>query len=234
MSERVQPFILAGGISERFGTDKALHTWRGRALVDHVLDSFRLAMGPFDIWLGVRAVHLRPALMHHFSGWEITWVEDRSSIEGPLASLAAGLTWAQAQQREWLFVCACDFPALTATLVSGLIDLALDSPDAAAVVPWPNDGRRHPYQPLCALYRPGPALEHLEQHVAAGHHARLMDFVDSLPQLRAVDSDELNHLDPTWRRALHNVNTRDDLDAIDREDGVDEIEDRLQSLQGLF
>jgi len=205
-------------MSERFGSDKSLHAWRGRVLVDHVLDSFRLVLGDFDLWLGVRAAHLRPALVEHFAGWEVTWVEDRSDLEGPLASVASALSFAAHQQpREWVFVCACDFPALSASMVSGLMELALASGTASAVVPRPNDQGWRAYQPLCALYRPGPALEHLESYVAGGG-VRMMDFVATMPGLRAVEVDELSAFDPGWRRSLRNINAPEELDALDRED----------------
>ncbi|MCK9994980.1 MAG: molybdenum cofactor guanylyltransferase [Candidatus Krumholzibacteria bacterium] len=140
--------ILAGGRSTRFGSDKGLATWRGRRLVDHVLD--RLPAGRDGTvlvireeqdegsWPGVSIVH-----------------DDPDRNEGPLRGVIRGLA---ACQTYWAWVVACDQPLVSAELLLALQASAL--PDDQALLPeW--KGR---LQPLTGMYavNSGPLLAERE------------------------------------------------------------------------
>ena len=212
----IQPHLLVGGQSERFGTTKALHRWRGRTLADHVLDSFRLVMGNFELWLGVHSVLAEPKLIEYFDGHGALFVEDRTNVAGPLGSVASALTFAHHRNIDWVFVSACDFPAVSATLVSGLIELARNEPESSAIVPEPVHQGRAQLQPLFALYRPAPCLEILDAYLETGRRSA-KGFVESLDEAHILEAGALEELDPGWRRSLRNVNTPEDLGSLDWE-----------------
>ena len=136
--------ILAGGLSTRFGSDKGLATWRGRRLVDHVLD--RLPVERDGTVLVIREEQDDGA-------WpDVTTVhDDPDRNEGPLRGVIRGLA---ACQTDWAWVVACDQPLISADLLLGLHKAVL--PDDHALLPeW--KGR---LQPLTGLYavKSGPLL----------------------------------------------------------------------------
>jgi len=144
----VTAVILAGGRSTRFGSDKGLVTWRGRRLVDHVLDRLPVERDGTVLvireeqddgsWPGVTIVH-----------------DDPQRNEGPLRGVIRGLA---ACRTDWAWVVACDQPLISADLLLALQKSFL--PDDHALLPEWN-GR---LQPLNALYavNSGPLLAELE------------------------------------------------------------------------
>ncbi len=90
--------VLAGGCSSRFGRDKALHVYRGKPLLQWVLDSLagageRLVIAERDY--PDFGVPVRPDL-----------ISGGSSLSG----LHAALSYAR---HDWVALAACDMPFLT-------------------------------------------------------------------------------------------------------------------------
>jgi len=137
--------ILAGGRSTRFGSDKGLAQWRGRRLVDHVLDRLPPSSGERVLvlrseqdkgeWQNVSVVH-----------------DDPSRNDGPLRGVIRGLA---ACTTTWAWVLACDQPLVNPDLLMALLNAA--TPEDHALIPeW--EGR---LKPLTGLYsvKSGPLLE---------------------------------------------------------------------------
>lgn len=128
-------FILAGGLSSRFGGNKALALWNGKPLLEHMAallkpvfpERFILAKSPGDYAALKLGVPVLPDSM-----------EKRHPMAGVLSALKASRT-------EWNFVCACDMPLLQIGLVSNMIEAA--SGYDAVVPRWKGK-----IQPLCGLY----------------------------------------------------------------------------------
>ncbi len=113
---RTAGVVLAGGRSERFGSDKAAALWRGRSLVDWSV----AALAPYcdTIFVSGRdhPAHVR--------------VPDRPEPGlGPLGGLAGALFAAQEQGRDRILSLPCDTPEIPA----GLLD-RLCAQDKAAYV----------------------------------------------------------------------------------------------------
>jgi molybdopterin-guanine dinucleotide biosynthesis protein A len=133
--------VLAGGQSSRFGSEKAVAPFRGRPMIDAVLDTFAL--------FPRRAVNARPgsAAETHARGLALTVLHDAGHVSpGPLAGVAAGLDWANAQHLPALATAPCDTPLLPPTLFPLLFAALSAAPAAFAVTPE----REHP---LCAVWR---------------------------------------------------------------------------------
>lgn len=131
---------LAGGRSERFGSDKALALFRGAPLLGAVLGALS-AEFPEVLVVAKRAAP--------YAGFGARVELDRSTLYTPLSGLEAGLA---AVSREVVFCCGADMPfAVDASLLDALFT-ALMGHDAAVPV---HGGAR---QPLCALYRREPCL----------------------------------------------------------------------------
>ena len=79
--------ILAGGQSRRFGSDKAVATWHGKALLDHVADALRPSCAQLIVvgrtWPGLETIADYPA-----------------PGLGPLGGLAGALAGAPKRQKK--------------------------------------------------------------------------------------------------------------------------------------
>ncbi len=176
--------LLAGGRSRRFGTDKALASVEGRAMIERVYD----ALAPLCTEV---LVSVRDAGTTYSLPGPARFVADRVPNAGPLAGLAAGLA---ASETPWLLVVACDLPFLTTAALRSLVEARTDVVEAVvAVTP---DGWN---QPLCACYhrRVQPVAE---EQLAAGKRA-LYAFLGRLTVCTVPLPDE----------PLRNVNARSDL-----------------------
>ena len=194
--DSVTAIVLAGGLSTRFGSDKARATWRDRELVAHVLARLpderaetllvlreEQAAGE---WPGVRLVH-----------------DDPERGAGPLRGVIAGLA---ACTTDWAWIVACDQPLLAPDLLRGL--RADARPGCLAVVPtW--QGR---LQPLHALYA-ASGLAHLRARADAGEQSLVAALAAG--NLQIFDEAACCAFDPAGR-AFVNVNRPEDLADLDR------------------
>jgi len=185
--------VLIGGLSRRFGRDKAAEVVGGRSLLQHVVDAVSPLASEVIVVAG------RGGLFPPVDcALQLKQVEDVREGAGALGGLYSGLLAASHPQAVAL---ACDMPLLSLPLLRHLHGLLTDEWDV--VMPrW--QGRE---EPLHAFYRRTcvPAIE------------RLLDrggrrFVDFLPEVRVryVPQEEIERFDPEGR-SFWNVNSREDL-----------------------
>ncbi len=127
--------ILAGGKSTRFGKEKALVPWKGKPLLQHVVDRLEppvyiSANDPKYDAFGIR-------------------IPDSRKEACPLTGIYSLL---QVIPTERLFACACDMPFVSRPLVDHLLSF-----DGDLILPVSPDGD----QPLHAVYSRAciPAIE---------------------------------------------------------------------------
>lgn len=118
--------VLAGGRSSRFGSDKAMAPWRGRPLLDHVIEALRPMVD--DMVLCGR------------SHGGIPGIADRPAPDmGPLGGLNAALHHAAVHGFDAVLIAGCDTPLLPAELLERLCATA--APAYVAALPvighWP-------------------------------------------------------------------------------------------------
>ncbi len=174
--------VLLGGASSRMGRDKAALPIGGVSgatriarLLDALCDEVLLVGGAAPADAPGRKV---------------------SDPEGPRCALRGLVAAFAAARSERVLVVATDMPLVTSALLRGL---AADG-EAEAVVPR----RDQLPQPLCAVYRRGPALVRARAHLAEGKLA-LRALLDAL-QVDYLEGERLRALDPD-ATALLNVNT---------------------------
>jgi len=173
--------VLAGGRSSRFGTDKALYVYRGRALLEWVLASleeaeerFIVAGRPYDVGVPFHP-DLRPG-------------------GGSLSGLHAALHHAR---EDWVALAACDLPFLTGAYWRTLLE---HTAGAKAVLVRGPTGR---LEPLAALYHKD-LLTLVEAQLAAGDYR-----MHALAQeARVLPWAQVAHV---GERALLNANRLEDL-----------------------
>ncbi|MCG0313800.1 MAG: molybdopterin-guanine dinucleotide biosynthesis protein B [Calditerricola sp.] len=179
--------ILVGGQSRRMGQSKPLLAYRGRRLVDYLLDVVRAAGGTAHL-VGKADSPLAREYAER-------WISDEVDA-GPLGGLAAGLARVDGDRAV---VLACDLPRVTPETLTWLWRLSETHPSYDAWVSC--DGMR--VHPLLAVYRTR-VLPRVRAQLATGSYAlsgllnRLAWFAAPLP-------------DPAWAA---NANTPEEWMAL--------------------
>jgi molybdopterin-guanine dinucleotide biosynthesis protein A len=213
MIEDCTGIILAGGDSQRMGSDKANLLLDGRSLLQSVTAIMCLVFP--EVILSVRQP--RPEI-------ELPQVCDDPSCSGPVAGLVAGLGHITT---PWAFAVACDMPFL----VPEVIDLLAryrskplpSSPDKGgelargqrggccqAVVPVVQGFP----QPLAAFYARS-CLEAMRGHLDSGGKNSLQAVLEGL-DVCYVDETEMLAVDPGLR-SFFDLDTRQDVERAKRE-----------------
>jgi molybdenum cofactor guanylyltransferase len=190
--EAISMIVLAGGASQRMGTNKALlPAGQQQTLVSRVVGNLRALSD--DIVL----VSNSPEL---YADLDVRHASDRFQDAGPLAGLHAGLL---AARHAWAFVAACDMPLVNHRLVRYMVVLAAGYD---AVVP--RVGRS--IEPLHALYSRAclPAIEACLQ----SEQRRVISFYPDV-RVRYVDQREIAIFDRAGR-TFSNANTPEEWERL--------------------
>ncbi len=184
--------VLAGGKSERMGQDKAMIAFRGRTLLQHVVD----AVGPL-----VDTVVVVAASADQYPVVGAAVLGDDFPGLGPVGGILTGL---EALGLGAHLAVACDMPCLQSELLQLL--LARASAGVDAVVPL-FDGRM---ETLCAVYNFSAARKlaiFLEEGGRALHRAL------ELMETSLVTEDVWRTVDPEGL-SFTNLNTVTDFSAL--------------------
>lgn len=170
--------VIAGGLSRRMGTDKAMVRLGGRPLVGHALD----ALAPLAAHLAINAPTGRPGL----ADLGVPVIADRlPDFAGPLAGLDAAFSFATAlpERPELLLTLPVDTPRVGPAVLARLVarSAAGGRPAVAAA-----GGRVHP---LVAAW-PVPLGVHLAAHLERTGGGSVMAFLASIEH-EIVDCDDL-------------------------------------------
>lgn len=122
--------IIAGGKSRRFGSDKALFEYKGKPLLQWVVDSFEESDDLFIV------------ANKSYPEFSLPLYGDVLEPNGPLVGIYTALQYAK---YEWLGVAACDMPFLSKDYWQLLLS---EREDSQAVIIKSERG----LQPLAALY----------------------------------------------------------------------------------
>ncbi|WP_166240735.1 molybdenum cofactor guanylyltransferase [Paenibacillus turpanensis] len=187
MTTNIHGIILAGGMSSRMGTNKALLPIapNGDPIIAHILKQLRKAInGKIIISVGASSERVKE---YSFLS-EITEVVFSSDIigEGPLAGVYSSLS---ELSDDYALVIACDMPNLSVKLVKEMIQLTAKNPDLIGV-------KNEPFHALYHSRTAEIAYEQLQQRQYSMHAF--------LNRLNALYLDP-ETLDPA---AFRNVNTQ--------------------------
>jgi molybdenum cofactor guanylyltransferase len=174
--------VLAGGASQRMGSDKALvEAPDGRPLAVVGVTALRAAGALEVVVVGGDG----PALQ----GLELPWVPDRFPGEGPLGGIVTAL---HATRADLVVVMACDMPGVGPDVPAALVRALAAAPGSGVAVAVVGDRE----QPLTACWRRSVALEVLVSAYDAGERAPRFVLatlhpvrVDGLPLAQLVDVD---------------------------------------------
>ena len=144
-------YVLTGGRSSRFGSDKARYEIDGRPLALRTAEKVRLAAGSVTL----------VGAPQRYPDWDLRVIPDPVEDFGPLAGIVAAL---QDTPADWALIVALDMPDVTVGFLDYLLQTA-ERAEADVVMPIQPDGRE---QPLCAVYR-AAAAPLLREQMEAGN-----------------------------------------------------------------
>jgi molybdenum cofactor cytidylyltransferase len=133
----VAAILLAAGSARRFGDEKLLAPYRGRALYEHGLEALAACALVDEI-----VVVVRPGLPLPPERPRVRFIANPEHAEGMGSSLRAGVRAAGADAEAWLIALA-DMPDVTAGLIAALI-AAWRTTGKPILVPIHRGRRGHP------------------------------------------------------------------------------------------
>jgi molybdopterin-guanine dinucleotide biosynthesis protein A len=117
--------VLAGGLSSRFGSDKALAEWEGRSLLMHAVDN--LSGQCEQVVIAGREIGPAPCI----PDWPHAGM-------GPLAGIAAGLHYAQDMDFESVMTCGVDAPNVSQETLESLFPAPCFLAEQPVIGHWPT------------------------------------------------------------------------------------------------
>jgi molybdopterin-guanine dinucleotide biosynthesis protein A len=193
MARDITGVILAGGISSRFGSDKALALLHDKFLIQHVKDTLTTL---FSDCLVITNTPEQYAFLN------MPMIMDRYQGMGPLAGIHAALLHAA---KPWIFVLGCDMPKVPPELITFLCSFALEE-KVEAVIPWLEAGP----EPLCGLYC-RKALSTIELQLN-NRKPQVNELLGKL-RVRKVKDEEIKRVTGD-RNIFCNINRKQDLEKI--------------------
>src|SRR5687767_10214578 len=192
--------VIAGGISSRFGSPKALAEVGGERVVDRVIGVLRAALGHDRIVCIANDPAIAASIGVPSRGDVMTGI-------GALGGVHAALLWAQERGCTGVLAAGCDMPFLSPELLRALL---AHSAGADAVLPA-SEGPRG-VEPLCAWYGTG-CITAIEAAVHAGN-TRMIGFHDRVRVVR-LPLDEVKRYGVPAQLFM-NLNTPADRDEAER------------------
>jgi molybdopterin-guanine dinucleotide biosynthesis protein A len=179
-------YILVGGKSSRFGSDKALVEIDGRPLVLHLAGLARQVAGSTTL--------VGPPARYEHLGLPV--IPDTHQEIGPLAGILAAL---EHSSEPWNLVLACDMPHLTPAFLEFLFTRAEQSRRESCLPVSPGGLD----EPLCAVYAKR-AADAIRREIEKGTR-KITRALDAVGVCRLLPA-EYAHLDSTGK-LFTNVNT---------------------------
>jgi molybdopterin-guanine dinucleotide biosynthesis protein A len=186
--EGVTGFILLGGKSSRYGSNKAFVEIEGVRLVDRVA---RVMKSIFH------RIVLLTNTPEEYAFLETPMVEDLIKGLGPMGGIYTGL---MTLSDEAGFFVACDMPFLSESLIRHMVDVRDDFDIVVPRMDWM-------LEPLHALYSK-KCLPVIHEAIGQDQHQILKCFAEL--RVRYVDEEELRLWDPELR-SFFNINKPQDL-----------------------
>lgn len=203
----IETFILIGGKSSRFGSDKAFAEFQGRSLAARAAETVECALpGKIRFVVGSDGQFAAELILRLGR----PMVADLEPGFGAWSGLHTALAYSAS---EWTFVLACDMPFVSGELIRRLAGMTADHIDA--VVPRQTDGR---LQPLCAFYRSGTVSKIIEKSCTGRSELPPLRTIFDSVRTRIVELEEYGDLDGS-DEFFHNVNRLGDLEGLTGDSG---------------
>ncbi|HEY6566598.1 MAG TPA: molybdenum cofactor guanylyltransferase [Actinomycetota bacterium] len=174
--------VLAGGRSQRFGSDKLVAPYRGAPLLDHAV--LRLAECTREVIVVLAPEGVEPSFP---PGVSVRTVRDAIADQGPLEGVLAGLV---AAGSDLAVVIAGDMPEVSTAVAMEMLRVVANDATVQAVTL--QDGDR--FRPLPLVVRTGPALE--AAHALRHRGERRLRALPEALRTAVIDEGTWHGLDP--------------------------------------
>ena len=132
--------VLAAGLSERFGSPKALAIFDTEPVIDRIQQTLLNAnMDEIIIVLGAHADVLKPRILKHKN---VSFVYNKDYILGQTSSVKAGLQKVSPEAEGFLLY-PVDYPCITSAILIGLVRIFLEKKPSILVPAYENH-KGHP------------------------------------------------------------------------------------------
>jgi molybdenum cofactor guanylyltransferase len=186
--ENVNGFILLGGKSSRYGSNKALVKIDGVRMIDRVAGVMKSIF---------HRVVLLTNTPEEYAYLRMPMVEDLVKGFGPMGGIYTGLA---TLSDEIGFFVACDMPFLSESLIRHMVDVTGDFDAVVPRMDWM-------LEPLHALYSK-KCLPIIQEAIGQNEHQILKCFAKL--RVRYVDEEELRLWNPDLK-SFFNINKPQDL-----------------------
>ena len=132
--KHITGIILAGGKSQRMGTDKGFILWNNKPFIQHIIN----ALEPLVSETIIVSIHKK------YDVFGLKRIEDEIKNAGPVAGIHSGL---KASKTEYNLVLSCDIPLINTNILKQLITNIENDID---IVQIESQGQT---MPLIALYK---------------------------------------------------------------------------------
>jgi len=195
--------VLAGGLSSRFGSKKALTALSGRTLIRYVVDRISQIAGETIVVIGRGE---SPEDFLRALPTSVNLLNDDLEGKTPLIGILTGL---RAVETDYAVVLSCDIPFINWKVIELLYARA--SGNDAAIPRWESSK----IEPLEAVYRAPPMIKATERALASGRLS-ILDAIEGLDRVVYVSvEDDIRKIDPTLE-TFFNINTKADLALAER------------------
>ena len=184
----ISGFILAGGKSRRMGTDKALLSFQGKPLLEHMIGLIVPSCNEVFI----------SGQNSDYAGFDVEMIPDLYSDCGPIAGIFSALTYSGS---DWNLMVSVDVPFVNEELFHLLIS---NIGVYDCIIPQHTSG----VEPLIALYN-RRTLPIIEEMIKSGDY-RLTNLLSKI-DTRYVDC---SHLIKKYPRLFVNINRMEDYQSI--------------------
>lgn len=176
---KIEAYILVGGRSSRFGSDKALALMDGATLAERAYARMCDAFGKDNVRFVARDAESFAAEAKRL---DAAVIYDAMEDRGPIGGLYTALTNAST---EWIFLFACDLTDVTWSYISALKGKI--SEKYGVLIPEQPDGK---FQPLCAFYNVSRTLPIVRDLLSEdGKTPAMMSVIDRLEARIAKDKE---------------------------------------------
>lgn len=189
--------VVAGGVSKRFGQNKALVELAGKPLVSYVVDKAISVVD--DVTVVVNSETQKKKIAEAVNKKTRIMV-DQADVQTPLAGALTGF---EAVQTEYAILLACDTPFLSPKILSLLLEVSANR--SAAIPRWSNGN----IEPLHASYHASAAAKATKTAIENGRFD-MRAMVDNMRKVRYISTMVLRQLDPKLT-TFFNINSPNDL-----------------------
>lgn len=189
--------VVAGGVSKRFGQDKALVKLADKPLVSYVVDKTFSVVD--DVTVVVNSETQKKKIAEAINK-KTRIMLDQADVQTPLAGALTGF---EAAETEYAILLACDTPFLSPEILSLLVEVSTNR--SAAIPRWPNGN----IEPLHASYHAPTAAKAAKTAIENGKF-NMRAMVNNMRNVRYISTMVLRQLDPKLT-TFFNINSPNDL-----------------------